>query len=157
MGRRYVTSYYHPWSALLPWSALPPVHHAYMHFYCYLTRGTAYLLDMLDRESEWCYSVITFRSLNWCMSEHRDGGMSLHIITREVPYFREVPYLRSIMHICISIVIWLGELLTSWTCWTGKVSGATVLLLLEAWIDACQSIDQALMTCKIYLVINAWK
>ncbi len=41
--RRYVTSYYHPCSAL------PPVH----HFYCYLTGGTAYLLD---RESEWCYS-----------------------------------------------------------------------------------------------------
>ncbi len=26
----------------------------YMHFYCYLTGGSAYLLD---RESEWCYSV----------------------------------------------------------------------------------------------------
>ncbi len=27
----------------------------HMHFYCYLTGGTAYLLD---RESEWCYSGI---------------------------------------------------------------------------------------------------
>ena len=25
----------------------------HMHFYCYLTGGTAYLLD---RETEWCYS-----------------------------------------------------------------------------------------------------
>ncbi len=27
----------------------------HMHFYCYLTGGTAYLLD---RESEWCYGVL---------------------------------------------------------------------------------------------------
>ncbi len=49
MEQRYVTPYYHLCSAL------PPFHHAYMHFYCYLAGGSAYLLD---RGKEWCNSVL---------------------------------------------------------------------------------------------------
>ncbi len=41
----------------------------HMHFYCYLTGGTAYLLD---RESEWCYSENVRKNFYLCQNSRED-------------------------------------------------------------------------------------